>query len=32
MTIDDKDKQLLEKLLSNPGIANAIDELNIQDL
>ena len=32
MTIDDKDKQLLEKLLSNPEIANAIDELNIQDL
>ncbi len=32
MTIDNKDKPLLEKLLSNPGIANAIDELNIQDL
>ena len=32
MTIDDKDKQLLEKLLSNPEIANAIDELNVQDL
>ena len=32
MTIDDKDKPLIEKLLSNPGIANAIDELNIQDL
>ena len=32
MTIDDKDKPLLEKLLSNPEIANAIDELNIQDL
>ena len=32
MTIDDKDKQLLEKLLSNPEIANAIDELDIHDL
>ena len=32
MTIDDKDKPLLEKLLSNPEIANAIDELNIHDL
>ena len=32
MTINDKDKPLLEKLLSNPEIANAIDELNIQDL
>ena len=32
MTIDDKDKPLLEKLLSNPEIANAIDELNLQDL
>ena len=32
MTIDDKDKQLLEKLLSNPEIANAIDELAIDDL
>ena len=32
MTIDDKDKQLLEKLLSNPEIANAIDELDIDDL
>ena len=32
MTIDDKDKRLLEKLLSNPEIANAIDELAIDDL
>ena len=32
MTIDDKDKPLLEKLLSNPEIANAIDELDIDDL
>ena len=32
MTIDDKDKQFLEKLLSNPEIANAIDELAIDDL
>ena len=32
MTIDDKDKPLLEKLLSNPEIANAIDELDIHDL
>ena len=32
MIIDDKDKQLLEKLLSNPEIANAIDELDIDDL
>ena len=32
MTIDNKDKPLLEKLLSNPEIANAIDELNIDDL
>ena len=32
MTIDDKDKPLLEKLLSNPEIANAIDELAIDDL
>ena len=32
MIIDDKDKPLLEKFLSDPGIANAIDELNIQDL
>ena len=32
MTINDKDKPLLEKLLSNPEIANAIDELNVQDL
>ena len=32
MTIDDKDRPLLEKLLSNPEIANAIDELDIQDL
>ena len=32
MTIDDKDKQLFEKLLSNPEIANAIDELAIDDL
>ena len=32
MTIDDKDKQLLEKLLSNPEISNAIDELAIDDL
>ena len=32
MTIDDKDKQLLEKLLSNHEIANAIDELDIDDL
>ena len=32
MTINDKDKPLLEKLLSNPEIANAIDELAIDDL
>ena len=32
MTIDNKDKPLLEKLLSNPEIANAIDELDIDDL
>ena len=32
MTIDNKDKQFLEKLLSNPEIANAIDELAIDDL
>ena len=32
MTIDDKNKPLLEKLLSNPEIANAIDELAIDDL
>ena len=32
MTIDDKDKQFLEKLLSNPEIASAIDELAIDDL
>ena len=32
MIIDDKDKPLLEKLLSNPEIANAIDELDIDDL
>ena len=32
MTIDDKDKPLLEKLLLNPEIANAIDELAIDDL
>ena len=32
MTIDDKDKQFLEKLLSTPEIANAIDELAIDDL
>ena len=32
MIIDDKDKPLLEKLLSNPEIANAIDELAIDDL
>ena len=32
MTIDNKDKPLLEKLLSNPEIANAIDELTIDDL
>ena len=32
MTIDNKDKQLIEKLLSNPEIANAIDELDVQDL
>ena len=32
MTINDKDKPLLEKLLSNPEIANAIDELDMQDL
>ena len=32
MTINDKDKPLLEKLLSNPEIANAIDELDIHDL
>ena len=32
MTIDNKDKPLLEKLLSNPEITNAIDELAIDDL
>ena len=32
MTIDDKDKPLLETLLSNPEIANSIDELAIDDL
>ena len=32
MTINDKDKPLIEKLLSNPEIANAIDELAIDDL
>ena len=32
MTINDKDKPLLEKLLSNPEISNAIDELAIDDL
>ena len=32
MTINDKDKPLLEKLLSNTEIASAIDELNIDDL
>ena len=32
MTIDNKDKPLLEKFLSNPEIANAIDELAIDDL
>ena len=32
MTINDKDKQVIEKLLSNPEIANAIDELAIDDL
>ena len=32
MTIDDKDKPLLEKLLSIPEISNAIDELAIDDL
>lgn len=32
MTIDDKDKPLLEKLLSNHEIANAIDELDIDGL
>ena len=32
MTIDNKDKPLLEKLLSNPEISNAIDELDIQGL
>ena len=32
MTIDNKDKPLLEKLLLNPEIANAIDELAIDDL
>lgn len=32
MTINDKDKQLLEKFLSNPEISNAIDELDVQDL
>ena len=32
MIIDDKDKPLLEKLLSNPEIASAIDELDIDDL
>ena len=32
MTIDNKDKPLFEKLLSNPEISNAIDELAIDDL
>ena len=32
MTIDDKDKPLLETLLSNSEISNAIDELAIDDL
>lgn len=32
MIIDDKDKQLLEKFLSNPEISNAIDELDIDGL
>ena len=32
MTIDNKDKPLLEKLLSNPEISSAIDELAIDDL
>lgn len=32
MIIDDKDKPLIEKLLSNTEIANAIDELDIDDL
>lgn len=32
MTIDDKDKQLLEKLLSIPEISSAIDELDIDGL
>ena len=32
MTIDDKDKQLLEKLLSMPEISSAIDELDIDGL
>ena len=32
MTIDNKDKPLLEKLLLNPEITNAIDELAIDDL
>ena len=32
MTINDKDKQLLEKFLSTPEIANAIDELAIDDV
>ena len=32
MTIDDKDKPLLEKLLLLPEVANAIDELAIDDL
>ena len=32
MTIDNKDKPLLEKLLSNPEISSAIDELDIDGL
>ena len=32
MTIDDKDKPLLEKLLSIPEISSAIDELDIDGL
>ena len=32
MTINDKDKPLLEKLLSIPEISSAIDELDIHDL
>ena len=32
MTIDDKDKPLIEKLLSIPEISSAIDELDIDGL